>query len=1050
MVPPVGTILTSSQLDAIFPQEEGVKVGEILTQEQLDEMFPEEGEEGEGLLGKLEKGLSFQRKKVQQGFLGVPEGTTLGTEIRKDIKSGKLRMPIGPFMGAGPENPRFAAATAALVGTGADVLTDPLTYEFGAGVFTKIGKVIPGVARLLSAALSGTMGVGAAETAKEIKKEGDKNGYDSPGVIEKAIDFMTLAVGTVGTGLHAAVGGGPKAGITPPPKGALSPEALIEVGQLGEPRAAVIEAIQKGSKKARREAAETYAKREQPLPPEPLDTPGAGRELTITPEEKAAALKEAMGKWYGSREAEGPIPPPPVRGGPSLTPQAPGPIPGSQGRLVLEDLPPGTTSVMEEVLATAPKGGQGNIGEMFGRAQEKVGKKGAERSIRAIEGLGKEPTGLTPPPPEVGMPTPKVEMLKPGPETSQALEVARTRATNIMREAFNRIKVRAAKLLDEPEIAQLELVGETRDSAYYTGKRVLMAGGKRTDQIHLNPSFFASSRNTPAEFANFMVDALTHEPAHARGVHHFPSPKGKPGELVWPTEGASNIEIGKGKIAEVPTELAERRPGGSKIRGGISHEESRFVVGEDILKHDPEIQAVVAKARKALEDPEIFAGLRGEKVPPGKPIAKEMGGGLGAVKGIPEALHKLLTGEQAQKFAKSPIANLSTESRALKSSFDISYLGRQGIIQSIRHPVMAKDNLLLSLKSFASKGEYDKAVAALKRDPITRRAEQAGVDMPVVKGLKEEPYESSRLAELVPGIAGSNRSYDIFLSKSRRDVYGINDARLTQWAKHQPIIDALVKRYPAIFGREGPLHAWKLSPSNMKEVQGALANWINITTGRGGLGRFEDAAGVLNKFMWSARFVASRIALLNPATYVKLAKTNPRLLQIAMEDLAAYAAFTGMLQYLAVSSGMARVEDDPRSSDYMKTIIKGTRTRVNGWGGLLPYIVASAKIYTQKSKRGPYVTELNPPAMQNFLFKLAWSKLSPVPSAAVAGLTGATYEGEKLTWGRAAKDLTLPMNPTNIYELNWDDPLQATLLSILSTIGWDVQTYKPRYGPAPR
>ena len=90
----------------------------------------------------------------------------------------------------------------------------------------------------------------------------------------------------------------------------------------------------------------------------------------------------------------------------------------------------------------------------------------------------------------------------------------------------------------------------------------------------------------------------------------------------------------------------------------------------------------------------------------------------------------------------------------------------------------------------------------------------------------------SRFAKYLPGVKHSNRAYITFLNKLRADSF---DAMYETMSPEQ-----------------------RKNPKNLE----AIANYINVATGRGNLGKASSAAEILATVLFSPRLLASRFQLL--------------------------------------------------------------------------------------------------------------------------------------------------------------------------------------------
>ena len=169
----------------------------------------------------------------------------------------------------------------------------------------------------------------------------------------------------------------------------------------------------------------------------------------------------------------------------------------------------------------------------------------------------------------------------------------------------------------------------------------------------------------------------------------------------------------------------------------------------------------------------------------------------------------------------------------------------------------------------------------------------------VALGGREEAFMSS-LVHRIPGMAASERGYASFLNKLRTDVF---DHVTTGW-----------------------LSAGLNPDTNMKAFKD-LAKYINHSTGRGDLGKFDRFAVELNALFFSPKFQMSRLQLGKD-----LVTSDPAVRKIIAADAAAFVG-TGLLVLSLAKAGGADVELDPRATDFGK--IRIGNSRVDFSGGIL-------------------------------------------------------------------------------------------------------------------
>jgi hypothetical protein len=253
--------------------------------------------------------------------------------------------------------------------------------------------------------------------------------------------------------------------------------------------------------------------------------------------------------------------------------------------------------------------------------------------------------------------------------------------------------------------------------------------------------------------------------------------------------------------------------------------------------------------------------------------------------------------------------------KAIKASYDNSAVLRTAIKLAPRHPRAYGRNIVLSTKSFLTEWKAfrdwwgDTAVDvtdAMKADPHYKLARKSGLALTGEgTGMHEEWFSSANFIKRVPfigrPISASDRAYSTFLSKLRMDLFseradigkklGIDDP---EWYK-------------------------------------AEAERINTFSGRGDVKALRPAIGVMNKVMFSPRFVMSNFQALNPAWYLRLARSNPMAAREALKDMSAFVASGMSLLVLAKMTG-ADVNLDWRSPDFGKA--RWGKLRMDPWGGM--------------------------------------------------------------------------------------------------------------------
>ncbi len=354
-------------------------------------------------------------------------------------------------------------------------------------------------------------------------------------------------------------------------------------------------------------------------------------------------------------------------------------------------------------------------------------------------------------------------------------------------------------------------------------------------------------------------------------------------------------------------------------------------------------------------------------------------------------------------------------SRAILTSLDLSAVLRQGGFIALGHPVRAAKAFPAMFKALRSKeGQHavNEEIMARPNFPAYKRAKLYLSEHG--KGLSnmEEAY-MTRWAEKIPLVAASERAYVTFLNKLRADSF-----------------DAMAET----LGRKGEF---------TEAEANAVANYINVSTGRGSLGAKEQALVGLNTVLFAPRYVASRFQMLaGQPLYRGSARTR---LAIAKE-YGRFLAGIGIIYGLAQLDG-AEIESDPRSADFGK--LRYGRTRVDPMAGLLQGTTLVSRLASGETKntkgrivpiRGdavPYSGATSADVIGRFLR----TKLNPIFGTSVDILSGKNLVGEKVTPQSVAQNMLVPLSMQDIYATMKEQGVpRGTALSLLSTFGMGLQT----------
>ncbi len=352
--------------------------------------------------------------------------------------------------------------------------------------------------------------------------------------------------------------------------------------------------------------------------------------------------------------------------------------------------------------------------------------------------------------------------------------------------------------------------------------------------------------------------------------------------------------------------------------------------------------------------------------------------------------------------------------KALVSSFDISAPTRQGIL------LAGEKSWWKSWKPMMQALFSEKNGVAINdsiiNHPLVKYQQTAKLYIAPISRLSAglEQFEESfmsRFANKLPWVKASNRAYITFLNKLRSDTF---NSYMGKWLKEMPEDRAISKA-------------------------SKLADFINKATGRGKLGGLErsgQAQQILNASFFSPRFVMSRVQI----PFIIFEK-DPTVRKVIAKDLAIFFG-SGMTALTLAKLGGAKVELDPRSTDFGK--IKIGKTRIDFWGGFQPMARYMAQFVT--AERKSVSGAISPIERLDVAGRFVESKLSPTAGLIIDALKGQNFIGEPVeftseTLKNEAYGKLVPMFIQDLIDATREQGLVGTGLALPSAIGGSVTTY---------
>lgn len=392
---------------------------------------------------------------------------------------------------------------------------------------------------------------------------------------------------------------------------------------------------------------------------------------------------------------------------------------------------------------------------------------------------------------------------------------------------------------------------------------------------------------------------------------------------------------------------------------------------------------------------------------------------------------------------KEKVMDLANVPRSLLSSIDLSYPFRQGAIGMLNlrnlTPERAKQRLSefdQMLKAAVSQRNYDDIRAEIRSHPSYQLGEESGLYLSTQNALKinkslldrEESF-ASKLAERLPligrGVKVSERAYTAAADLQRIHLFD-GFAKQLERAGVTPDVD----------------------PQSYRDI----ASFVNKMTGRGSIPeKLESLQPVLNGALFSPRFLASRLQVLNPATYAQMA---PAARKIALQEVAGFLSAFATVAGLAAANGLD-VGTNPDDSDFGK--IRYDNTRYDLLGGLQQPVVFLYRmghaLYAKHSGERLPASRQPGAVTERFLR----TKASPAAGYAYdwfvknSRFNGYWDEKKPFSHKEALPDLITPLFVRDLAEAYQSEGMDGIFKTMPGMFGVGVQTYELRQpnGKAP-
>lgn len=283
--------------------------------------------------------------------------------------------------------------------------------------------------------------------------------------------------------------------------------------------------------------------------------------------------------------------------------------------------------------------------------------------------------------------------------------------------------------------------------------------------------------------------------------------------------------------------------------------------------------------------------------------------------------------------------------RGLSATGEASFVGIQGLIQTIAHPTHAAKAFKNMAKFFASPAKAEQWLREIKSQdfyPTMKDAKLALTEPHAEVTAREELFYSG-WTDLIWNTIGSPlklKSPEAFEKwKAANPIKAIERGAVGY-------LDTLrVERF--LDGMEILKEQGK-TIENSKQDYKDVADAINTLTGRGSLGSQEMNAEQLSKLFFSPRNWSAQFKTATPYALYHFGKMTPTARKMAIADFSKFVGLTTSMVMMSAAylnnddDPETGVEFDPRSSDFMKLKI-GNR-RVDPWGGRIQQVVFTSRL----------------------------------------------------------------------------------------------------------
>ncbi len=506
--------------------------------------------------------------------------------------------------------------------------------------------------------------------------------------------------------------------------------------------------------------------------------------------------------------------------------------------------------------------------------------------------------------------------------------------------------------------------------------------------------------------------------------------------------------------------LAVRRAKGSvwgwdkRTRAENTDKNTVAVASSSILRQPPSLRARTVEDEMSFVDEEEYqAYLDSLEKEQRDKNALEMG--MMMAVGAP-GITKAAKSTSLTSKTVSAMSDVVNSQRAVITAYDLSAPFRQGGILSIAHPTRIVNAYVNMLRAAKSEKSAAAVMNGIKRRKYYGLYKGSGLYLAETDKGAEEVFKAV-FAKKIPGVNMSERAYNAYLNTLRADSFDSLVDALSAAANKDALKagNAAYEKYVSGLSAGGfssmddALASLKSAQKSIadeivksmvsaKELE-AIANFVNVATGRGNIGAAEKYAEELSTVFFAPKLTASRVQFLaGQPLYGGSLRTR----LILSGEYGRYLAGLGTLYGLAVLSG-AKVSWDMKSNDY--GVIRYAENRINPLSGLGKHAIFAGRLISGQfvgasGKAESIYDDKGRNNWDDITGRYIRSTLAPLYGTAYTLAKGRGIDGKPYNISDVPYDL-VPLSARDVYEQYRDNPVgMATAMSLISLHGGGIDT----------